>query len=283
MIAKIINVIRRLLGRPARKRKRTIVLLSALVLVALVASPILAQTNDAPIQDNSFLIEEAYNQEAGVVQHIQTFSRATRGGDWAYTFTEEWPATGLRNQLSYTLPITQLDGARGSGDVALNYRYQWIGDGEARLAVAPRLTLLLPTGNHRRGLGGGGTGFQVMLPASTVLTPSLVAHWNLGATITPSTDTNVITAGQSFVWLANHRFNVLVETLWTRTSDHAGHVSQTTVSPGVRWSYDLPHHLQIVPGIAFPISNPGTAKSVFLYLSFEHPFTKQLSGDIHVQ
>ena len=30
------------------------------------------------IQDNSFLIEEAYNQEANVVQHISTFSRMSR-------------------------------------------------------------------------------------------------------------------------------------------------------------------------------------------------------------
>lgn len=32
------------------------------------------------IQDNSFLIEEAYNQEDGVIQHIQTFQymRPTR-------------------------------------------------------------------------------------------------------------------------------------------------------------------------------------------------------------
>jgi len=29
-----------------------------------------------PIQDNSFLIEEAYNQESGVVQHISTFSHS---------------------------------------------------------------------------------------------------------------------------------------------------------------------------------------------------------------
>ena len=265
----LINFFRRLLGLPKlRKRKRTIVLLSAL----LLATPLLAQTADAPIQDNSFLIEEAYNQDAGVVQHALTFARATRGGDWAYTFTEEWPAPNLRHQLSYTLPMAQLDGARGAGDVALNYRYQWIGDSDARLAVSPRVTLLLPTGNHRRNLGSGGTGVQVMLPASTVLTPSLVAHWNLGATITPSTNTHIVTAGQSLVWLANHRFNVLVETLWNRTSDRTGHASTTTVSPGIRWSYDLPNHLQIVPGIAFPITNPGSAKSVFIYLSFEHPF-----------
>ena len=54
MITRFMNVIRRLLGRPVRKRKRTIVLLSALVLV-LLASPIIAQTNDTPIEDNSFL------------------------------------------------------------------------------------------------------------------------------------------------------------------------------------------------------------------------------------
>ena len=54
------------------------------------------------------------------------------------------------------------------------------------VAVSPRLTLLLPTGNERRGLGSGGTGVQVMLPVSTVLTPTLVAHWNLGATTIPS-------------------------------------------------------------------------------------------------
>ena len=49
----------------------------------------------APIQDNSFLVEEAYNQERGVVQHINTFARA-RGGGWEYGFTQEWPVRGQR-------------------------------------------------------------------------------------------------------------------------------------------------------------------------------------------
>ncbi|MEA2343989.1 MAG: hypothetical protein QOF63_2158 [Thermoanaerobaculia bacterium] len=273
----LMNFVRRLFRRPLpRKRKRTMVILSTLLLAAPI---VFAQTPppeaESQIQDNSFLIEEAYNQDPGVVQHIQTFSRATRGGDWLYTFTQEWPAPGIKHQLSYTLPMAQVDGDRGIGDVALNYRYQLLGDADARIAVSPRLTVLLPTGSERRGLGSGGTGLQVMLPASTVLTPSLIAHWNLSATFTPKTHTHNLTAGNSFVWLANHRFNVLVETLWSRTSDRSGHDSQTTLSPGIRWSYDFPNKLQIVPGLAFPITNHGGGKSVFLYLSFEHPFVKQ--------
>jgi hypothetical protein len=257
--------------RATEVQRQLIMILVALLLAA--AMPLAAQTAPEPesqIQDNSFLIEEAYNQDPGVVQHIQTFSRATRGGDWLYTFTQEWPAPNIKHQLSYTLALASVSGARGIGDVALNYRYQLIGDADAKIAVAPRLTVLLPTGNEHRGLGSGGTGVQVMLPVSTVVTPSLVAHSNLSATVTRSTHTHNLTAGQSFVWLARPRFNVFVETLWSRTSDRAGHDSQFTISPGIRWSYDFPSKLQIVPGVAFPITSG--AKSVFLYLSFEHPF-----------
>jgi len=248
--------------------------LMTLCLVTL-AKPALSQT-PGPIQDNSFLIEEAYNQEAGVVQHIQTFSHAVRGGDWAYTFTDEWPAPSLKHQLSYTVPLADIGGAHGAGDVALNYRYQWIGDSDARVAVSPRVTLLVPTGSARRGLGSGSLGYQVMLPVSTAIGSAFVAHWNLGGTVTPAANTRAITAGQSVVWLANPRFNVLVETLWiqtsTRTSTRTTRDAQLIVSPGVRWSYDLPHHLQIVPGIAMPITTSSGTKALFLYLSVEHPF-----------
>src|SRR5204863_5787805 len=60
------------------------------------------------ISDNSFLIEEAYNQEPGVVQHISAF-QLFRGADaWAYSFTEEWPLFGRTHQLSFTVPIERL-------------------------------------------------------------------------------------------------------------------------------------------------------------------------------
>src|SRR6476660_131576 len=63
------------------------------------------QTTPPPgIQDNSFLVEEAYNQERSMVQHINTFSRMWNSKDLIYTFTQEWPMPGdPRHQLSYTL------------------------------------------------------------------------------------------------------------------------------------------------------------------------------------
>lgn len=235
----------------------------------------------AQIQDNSFLLEEAYNQEPGVVQHINTFTRFDDSDDWVYTFTQEWPAPSLRHQLSATVPYQRLTGIgddeSGLGDVALNYRYQLLGSGEDAVAFSPRLSLLLPTGDEDRGLGAGALGYQVNLPLSVVLSPRAVTHVNLGATFTPGakepdgreTDQEVYNFGQSFIWLLKERVNFLVELAFTSGDDES-----FFVNPGIRWSHDLPSGLQIVPGIAFPIGvGPSQGeRAVFLYLSFEHPF-----------
>jgi outer membrane putative beta-barrel porin/alpha-amylase len=256
------------------------------------AQPPVEPADEEPgIQDNSFLIEEAYNQEPGVVQHINGFTRLRGSGEWAYTFTQEWPAPGIKHQLSYTVPVAggSAEGGRGIGDVALNYRYQWIGSGDTALAVAPRLTLLLPTGSVDEGLGTGAVGFQLNLPMSTVLSRRWVAHWNAGATFTPSAedaagqqaDIESYNLGQSFIWEPSARLNFMLETVWTSQRTKAAHGEKVTeesllVSPGIRWAYNFSSGLQIVPGIAFPIGiGPSDGdKSVFLYLSFEHPFRK---------
>src|SRR5216117_2077761 len=111
------------------------------VLLAVASTPTGAQGQAAPpsISDNSFLMEEAYNQEPGVVQHISTF-QLFRGADaWAYSFTQEWPLFGRTHQLSYTLPIQRTHNgsaiATGLGDVAVNYRFQLAAAG--RPTVAP--------------------------------------------------------------------------------------------------------------------------------------------------
>jgi hypothetical protein len=244
------------------------------------------------IQDNSFLVEEAYNQEPGVVQHINFFQRNWRTGEWLGTFTQEYPVPKIQHQLSYTIPLQRLDTSSGAttglGDIALNYRYQLVGDGGAKVASAPRLTLLLPTGDQRRGLGSGSTGIQISVPVSTVLTDDWIAHWNAGATFTPAArnqrgekaDTFGYNFGASLIWLGR-TFNILVETVWVsgQTVVGSGKTERATsflVSPGVRWAYNFSSGLQIVPGIGFPLGvGPSRGqRSILLYLSFEHPFRR---------
>jgi len=219
------------------------------------------------IADNSFLMEEAYNQEAGVVQHISAWQRSLRSAAWAYTFTQEWPLGGQTHQLSYTLPVqrTESPSAIGFSDALLNYRYQ-LRRADARVAIAPRLSMILPTGSTARGLGSGHVGVQLNVPASVTLTPALVSHWNAGVTALPQLTTYNL--GASMIWLARPTFNLMLEVTWLGQPRGGAH--DVVMNPGVRWAYNFPSGLQIVPGVAFP-----DGKSVFLYLSFEHRFRSE--------
>jgi hypothetical protein len=277
------------------RRSHSFVLAAVL---AFLPKPALAQAPPPPtksaepqIQDNSFLIEEAYNQTPGVVQTIQTYSRTFGSGDWIYTLTQEWPVPKETHQLSVTVPVQGVTAdsgrARGLGDVALNYRYQLLGNGEAKVAVSPRLTLVLPSGDRKRSLGAGGLGFQVSLPVSVVLSDRFVTHVNAGATFTPratnvSGETVSLTswnAGQSVVWLAHPRLNLLVEAVanWAQAFADGGGTERhldALISPGVRYAFNLPDDLQIVTGLAVPIGvGRGHGQhSLLLYFSVELPF-----------
>ena len=116
-----------------------------------------AIASEPGIQDNSFLVEEAYNQELGVVQHISSFTRFWDSKDWNYSFTQEWPVGNQRHQLSYTLVALHSggfpDSGPGIGDVVLNYRYQLVGSGDTRTAFSPRASLILPAGDSFQGRG----------------------------------------------------------------------------------------------------------------------------------
>lgn len=243
-----------------------------------------------PIEDNSFLIEEAYNQEAGVVQHISTFTlqRATRA--WAYAFTQEWPLFSQRHQLSFTLPVVSAGRGFGSGvgDIALNYRYQLADGTRSGVVAAPRLTLLVPSGDVRRERGAGGAGVQVNLPITVEHSALFITHWNAGATVTPSArnalgdeaTTRGYNVGGSMIWLQWSALNVMLEVAWARDEAVSGPDERVPdrslfIAPGVRGAIDLPSGLQIVPGVAVPIGiGPSRGdRRLFLYLSFEHPFS----------
>lgn len=239
------------------------------------------------IQDNSFLIEEAYNQEDGVVQHIQTFQYLKRSKAWAYSFTQEWPVPKQAHQLSYTIPVLHFQedsSGTGIGDVALNYRYQLIM--KDNLAVSPRFSLILPTGDYKKGFGTDALGYQVNLPVSIELSDRWVNHWNAGLTFTPNSresggakaDTLGYNLGTSLIWLASENFNVLTEAVWNSNQsvqEDGSKKRENTffINPGMRFAINHKSGLQVVPGIAFPIGvGPSNREyGLFLYLSFEHP------------
>lgn len=246
--------------------------------LALLLAPALPAQSSEPIADNSFLIEEAYNQEAGVVQHIGTFARVHGSGSWSSSFTQEWPLGGPRHQIGFTLPVAHAAPVgTGLGDLALNYRYQLAGAGDAALYVAPRLSLLLPTGSERRGHGSGSLGLQLNLPASYVIAPAVATHWNAGATLGTDETTLDLNLGASVVWQLRPRFNFLVEAVWL-SEEPAGAAREESafLNPGVRWAHDFAGGLQVVPGLAYTIGLGPSAgdDGLFLYLSFEHPFAR---------
>lgn len=257
----------------------------------VVASPSNAQKPSTPpgIQDNSFLMEEAYNQEQGIVQHIGTFRRHHGSSDFDASFTQEWPVGSIKHQLSYDLPFVRSARETGLGDVRINYRYQLEGSGETRLAVSPRLSLALPTGDWKKGRGSGAAGIETALPVSYVLSPLFTTHSNAAVAFTPSARNSIgeransfgLTLAQSLIVTAHPNIQFLVEAVYTRDQSVIGRNStewtdDLVISPGVRGAFNFSSGLQIVPGFAVPLgAGPSSGdRSLFFYLSFEHPFAR---------
>ena len=256
------------------------------LLLSLLLLPSIADSQDpAPIRDNSFLIEEAYNQEPGVVQHILLFERDRATRDWELGFTQEWPFLSQDHQLSYSVPLVRSAGRSGLGDVALNYRYRWLARPRSESVI--RISALLPTGSAERGTGAGGAGVELNLPVSVEIGRTLAAHWNVGGSMIPSaraadgtrSRANELFAGASVVWLLRPTLNVLVESVWSRAETPGlGGTRATetslTVVPAVRGAINLRSGAQIVPGVGLTLdARDGMRMSgLLLYLSFEHGF-----------
>jgi hypothetical protein len=226
-------------------------------------SPALDATRKWEITDNSFLVEESFNQEPGVVQNIFSWIRS-RNGTWLGSFTQEWPAPGMRHQLSYSIPFASTGEAAGIGDVLLNYRLQLREETAGGPAISPRLSLVLPTGREADGLGGGTAGLDMNLPVSKQF-GDFYLHANAGYTWLPDVQRTTRLAA-SGIWRVAPMLNLMLEGV-LQIDD------STTVSPGFRRGWNVGDR-QIVIGVAAPITREDGRSTVALltYFSLEMPF-----------
>lgn len=260
---------------------------SAFALLCTIVTTAFAQPSASPtsppfaIADNSFLVEEAFNQEPGVFQNIANAARVD--GTWASTFTQEWPIASQAHQFSYTLSWEHARSSSGFGATLLNYRYQAMREGHGRPAFSPRISVILPTA--REGFGDGAAGLQVNLPFSKQ-TGDVYWHWNAGMTWLPSTaygaETRTLTspflAGSAIVRV-RRMLHAMLESVavFSEEPAPAGTRRQTslTLSPGVRGGWDIGDR-QLIVGIAAPVTwTAGTHdEAAFLYFSYELPFRR---------
>src|ERR1700751_3720841 len=169
---------------PSSRCKRRLRLIAASVwsvgcLLLPVSALIAAEPLAKGIQDNSFFIEEAYNQEPGVVQHIFNLSIDFTNGarEIAPSFTQEWPVFSQTHQFSYTIPYLFTEDDNGIEDMLLNYRLQAFMEGRYTPASAPRFSLVLPTGDSNKGFGTGVVGYELNLPFSKIVTDRWTLHF----------------------------------------------------------------------------------------------------------
>lgn len=237
------------------------------------------------MKDNSFLIEEAYNQEAGVVQFIFSHQYQDPTQDATTAFTNEIPMGGEAHQFSYVVPMERVGATdeAGIGDILLNYRYQVLNT--ETIAMAPRLSVILPTGDYKKELGSGAVGLQFNQAVSLTINDKWTNHWNAGFTYTPNSknangDTSDVFGfnfGTSVVYNWSPRTNLLCEFVANNMESTVGpdqKESETSywIVPGIRTAFDI-GETEVVPGIGALLGVGPSAVNhetgIFAYLSFE--------------
>lgn len=236
------------------------------------------------ITDNSMLVEEAFNQDPGVVQNIFEVGISAQH-EWATNFTQEWPLFGHRHQISYTVTYESLGAASGFTDTQVHYRFQIRDESAHGPAIAPRVSLFLPTGDSTRALGEGHPSWQMNLPISKQFGDFYV-HWNAGFTHSPDAEVDgrewnllAISGGASVIWRMRPMLHVMFESVAVSDQevDNGSKVRSPSVvmSPGLRGGWNI-GDAQLVLGLGVPITRTGgeTSAALITYFSYELPFKK---------
>lgn len=254
------------------------------------AQAVVGNATPFDILDNSFMVEEAFNQEPGIFQNIFGVQFG-KGIEWDFGFTQEWPIGSQTHQFSYIVPVSRLNGSTGVGDLLINYRYQLWLEGAGRPAFSPRVSLILPSGDEHDGRGAGVVGWQINLPFSKQ-GGDVYYHWNAGFTWLPgvSVDADASATNEvslfsphvagSVIWRTAPMFNLMLEALaefeeGIGTSGATERSTAFTVSPGFRTGWNVSDH-QLIVGFAAPITfaEDATDTAAFVYFSYELPFKR---------
>jgi Putative MetA-pathway of phenol degradation len=278
-----------------RSKSCVLVLIACVAVVAgplsAVSTAIASEPLAKGIQDNSFFVEEAYNQEPGVVQHILNVPINFTNGSREITpsFTQEWPVFSQTHQFSYTIPYVFTEDDNGLADMRLNYRLQALMEDQWSPAFAPRLSLVLPTGDRDKDFGTGVVGYETNLPFSKIISDRWTLHFNAGMSTFPNARNHHLTnynLGASAIYGVSRDFNLMLETVAGWNEDIAegelapeptvDRATTALVSPGARYAFNLPNDAQLVVGLALPIGLTSDSPDwgMFFYCSFEHPFIR---------
>jgi hypothetical protein len=289
----------------------TVCLYVVVFLVTLIVSDAAGQEQTGPtgkkgsysyygelkIEDNSFLLDEAFTQEKGVMQFISNFHWSNLGSNgMAYTFTHEIPVVNNHHQVSYTVQyhFSQPFGETrysGPGDATIGYTYLVAGKDDWMMMV-PQINFIIPAGDPVKGLGHGGFGGNLGLALTKRLSSAIVTHYNISHTIIYQADYYMNTAhaenrkaeknikietfAAGVIWYPTSRFNLMFESVANYLNDIQANGSglrgwQLTSNPGLRFAADL-HKALLVAGASFPytfdVNSKGQA-GIFVYLSLE--------------
>src|SRR5439155_4125880 len=201
------------------------------------------------IQDNSFFVEEAYNQEPGIVQHIINVPAffASGSDEISFSFTQEWPIFTQTHQFSYTIPYTFIERENGFEDIRLNYRLQALMEAERTPAFAPRFSLVTPAGDASKGFGHDQLGYEMNLPFSKIVSDRVTLNFNAGGSLFSDVNDRDLwnyNLGASAIYAVTENFNLMLESVanWEQDVDSARNIDQTVtalISPGARYAFNV--------------------------------------------
>ncbi|MFN4946854.1 MAG: hypothetical protein ACOVOF_11070 [Chryseotalea sp.] len=245
---------------------------------------------EAGIEDNSFLIDEAFNQEKGINQYSAVFS--IQPDELTLQYTLEMPVAHNRHQVSICIPYSISRSSQlayhGVNDVSLAYQYS-LTNKDDRFLLTPGFSVQIPTGDTQLNNLTGFTGINSFVAISKRVSNKLVLHGNarigyhkkIKSVVQNTDDQQRIlsfrsqTAGVSFVWLTAQRFNLLIENVFIRDVGkiQQGNYQTAThiLNPGFRTSFHT-KSTQFVFGTSCPTRFSTKSKpemSLLFYVSIE--------------